>query len=94
MHIDCSGILSDKKSLSAKDQVALSTLKKSTELVNGNYEIGLHYKIKLARKPQLCSLYEASIAKDIKKGYMSVLHDSSESRRRLVSPTPPWYQCK
>ena len=87
MHIDCSGITSSKKSLSAEDQQALSILKKTTKLVDGHYEIGLLWKnhvslpnnkwvaqkqlspleIKLARKPQLGSLYEASIATDIEK---------------------------
>ena len=37
-------------------------------------------EIKLARKPQLGSLYEASIATDIEKGYASVVHDSEANR--------------
>ena len=100
MHIDCSGITSSKKSLSAEDQQALSILKKTTKLVDGHYEIGLLWKnhvslpnnkwvaqkqlssleIKLARKPQLGSLYEASIATDIEKGYVSVVPDSEANR--------------
>ena len=41
MHIDCSGISSDKKSLSAEDQLALSLMRRTTKLVDGHYEIGL-----------------------------------------------------
>ena len=37
-------------------------------------------EIKLARKPQLGSLYEASIATDIEKGYVFVLPDSEANR--------------
>ena len=37
-------------------------------------------EIKLARKPQLGSLYEACIATDIQKGYVSVLPDSEANR--------------
>ena len=37
-------------------------------------------EIKLARKPQLGSLYEASIATDIEKGYVSVVPDSEANR--------------
>ena len=105
MHIDCSGITSSKKSLSAEDQQALSILKKTTKLVDGHYEIGLLWKnhvslpnnkwvaqkqlssleIKLARKPQLGSLYEASIATDIEKGYVSVVPDSEANREHA------WY---
>ena len=37
-------------------------------------------EIKLARKPQLGSLYEASIATDIEKGYVSFVPDSEANR--------------
>ena len=44
MHIDCSGISSGKKILSAEDQQALSILKNTTKHVDGHYEIGLLWK--------------------------------------------------
>ena len=100
MHIDCSGILSGKKSLSAEDQQALSILKNTFNFADGHYEIGLFWKnhislpnnawvaqkqlwsleTKFARKPHLCALYEASIATDIEKGYVSVVPDSEANR--------------
>ena len=41
MHIDCSGISSDRNTMSAEDQRSLSVLKNSTKLVDGHYEISL-----------------------------------------------------